>query len=71
MLRMYQRVMLGEANNLTNSFKDIHGNEKTILYIVVLLVVVMGVMPNTILSISDAAIQNLISIVNSKLVAIN
>jgi NADH:ubiquinone oxidoreductase subunit 4 (subunit M) len=37
----------------------------------VLLVVVMGVMPNTILSISDAAIQNLISIVNSKLVAIN
>jgi hypothetical protein len=28
-------------------------------------------MPNTILSISDAAIQNLISIVNSKLVAIN
>jgi NADH-quinone oxidoreductase subunit M len=71
MLRMYQRVMLGEANNLTNSFKDINGNEKTILYIVVLLVVVMGVMPNTILSISDAAIQNLISIVNSKLVAIN
>jgi NADH-quinone oxidoreductase subunit M len=68
MLRMYQRVMLGEANNLTNSFKDIQGNEKTILYIVALLVVVMGVMPNTILSISDAAIQNLISIVNSKLV---
>jgi NADH:ubiquinone oxidoreductase subunit 4 (subunit M) len=30
--------------------------------------VVMGVMPNTILSISDAAIQNLISIVNTKLV---
>jgi NADH-quinone oxidoreductase subunit M len=60
--------MLGEANNLTNSFKDIQGNEKTILYIVALLVVVMGVMPNTILSISDAAIQNLISIVNSKLV---
>ena len=71
MLRMYQRVMLGEANNLTNSFKDIQGNEKTILYIVVLLVIVMGVMPNTILSISDAAIQNLIAIVNSKLVAIN
>ena len=68
MLRMYQRVMLGEANNLTNSFKDIQGNEQTILYIVVLLVVVMGIMPNTILSISDAAIQNLISIVNSKLV---
>jgi NADH-quinone oxidoreductase subunit M len=71
MLRMYQRVMLGEANNLTSAFKDIHGNEKTILYIVVLLVVVMGIMPNTILSISDASVQNLISIVNSKLAIIN
>lgn len=71
MLRMYQRVMLGEANNLTSAFKDIHGNEKTILYIVVLLVVVMGIMPNTILTISDASVQNLISIVNSKLAIIN
>lgn len=71
MLRMYQRVMLGEANNLTSAFKDIHRNEKTILYIVVLLVVVMGIMPNTILSISDASVQNLISIVNSKLAIIN
>jgi NADH-quinone oxidoreductase subunit M len=71
MLRMYQRVMLGEANNLTSAFKDIHGIEKTILYIVVLLVVVMGIMPNTILSISDASVQNLISIVNSKLAIIN
>lgn len=71
MLRMYQRVMLGEANNLTSAFKDIHGNEKTILYIVVLLVIVMGIMPNAILSISDASVQNLISIVNSKLAIIN
>ena len=71
MLRMYQRVMLGEANNLTSGFKDIHGNEKTILYIVVLLVIVMGIMPNTILSITDASVQNLISIVNSKLAIIN
>ncbi len=71
MLRMYQKVMLGEANVLTASFHDLKSNEKVVLYITVILVIAMGVYPKMILSISEAPINNLIAFVNNKLIAIN
>lgn len=67
MLRMYQSVMLGETNSLTNSFKDITGSERVILFVSVLVIIVVGVYPTFLLNISEASMNDLIGFVNSKL----
>lgn len=67
MLRMYQSVMLGEANSLTNSFKDITGSERLILFVSVIVIIVVGVYPTFLLNISEASMNDLIGFVNSKL----
>ena len=66
MLRMYQRVMLGESNSLTSSFTDIKGTEKIILFVSVLAIIVIGVYPNFLLKISEAPLTELINFVNNK-----
>lgn len=69
MLRMYKKVMQGETNALTAIFTDITGSEKVVLGIVCLLIVVIGVYPQSILHISEASVTNLIDQVNQKLIA--
>lgn len=71
MLRMYQKVMLGQTNELTITFKDIKGTEKIVLYTICALVIVMGVYPKPILHISEAAVQQLLEQVNQKLTGVN
>lgn len=71
MLRMYQKVMLGETNSLTIGFTDIKGTEKTVLYIICALIIVMGVYPKPILQLSEASVQHLIEQVNQKLTGLN
>jgi NADH-quinone oxidoreductase subunit M len=67
MLRMYQSVMLGETNSLTNNFADISGSERVVLFVSVIVILVVGVYPSFLLNISEASINDLIGFVNSKL----
>ncbi len=67
MLRAYKNIMQGELNETTSSFKDIKGTEVVVLAIICTLIIVIGVYPKPILHISEAAVNGLISQVNSKL----
>jgi NADH-quinone oxidoreductase subunit M len=68
MLRMYKNVMQGELNELTTTFKDISGSEQLVLGIICALIIVIGVYPQPIMHISEAAVNNLITMINAKLV---
>jgi len=61
MLRMYKKVMQGETNALTAVFADIHGSEKIALGIICILIIGIGIYPQPILHISEAAVENLIN----------
>ena len=67
MLRLYKATMQSKANDLTISFKDISGTETITLFIITFLIIVIGIYPQPILHISEAAINNLIATVNAKL----
>jgi len=69
MLRMYKGVMQGETNALTITFTDISGSESIALGIICLLIIVIGVYPQPILHISEAAVNNLIDIVRQRTVS--
>ncbi|MEB0248666.1 NADH-quinone oxidoreductase subunit M, partial [Mucilaginibacter sp. 5B2] len=64
MLRMYKNVMQGEANELTLTFTDIAGSEKLVLGIICVLIIAIGVYPQPILHISEAAVTNLVNTVS-------
>ncbi|GAA4334066.1 NADH-quinone oxidoreductase subunit M [Mucilaginibacter gynuensis] len=68
MLRMYKNTMQGEANALTAVFADISGSEKLVLGIICALIIIIGVYPQPILHISEAAVTNLVREVEEKLV---
>jgi len=67
MLRMYQRVMLGETNERTALFSDLDATEKAVLIVISALVILIGVYPQPILHISEAAVANLLDQVNQKI----
>ncbi len=67
MLRMYQRVMLGVTNERTSGFSDLDSTEKSVLLVISVLIIVIGVYPQPILHISEAAITNLLEQVNQKI----
>lgn len=71
MLRMYQRVMLGETNDSTLNFPEIAGSEKVVLFIVGALVIFIGVYPQPLLDISNASSKALIEFVNNRIAGIN
>lgn len=61
MLRAYQNTMLGEANTLTATIKDLNSNERLILIAIVVLVVTMGIYPKPLLDVAEPAVKALIS----------
>jgi NADH-quinone oxidoreductase subunit M len=65
MLRGFQQTMLGESNPRTQNFIDIGLNEKIVLYPIVVLIIVIGVYPAPLLKISEAAVENLYSIITN------
>jgi NADH-quinone oxidoreductase subunit M len=67
MLRMYQKVMLGVSNVKTSVFGDLDQGEKAILIFISVLVIAIGVYPQPILHISEAAVSNLLEQVNQKI----
>jgi NADH-quinone oxidoreductase subunit M len=66
MLRMYKQVMQGETNTLTATFTDISGSEKLALCIICVLIIAIGIYPQPILHISDAAVNHLYQIIQFK-----
>lgn len=67
MLRMYQKAMFGQANTNTSVFTDLDGTEKSVLLIISVLIIFIGVYPQPILNISEAAVINLLEQVNQKI----
>lgn len=66
MLRMYKTVMQGETNALTATFTDISGSEKVILAVICILIIAIGIYPQPILHLSDAAVSNLVNSIHAK-----
>jgi NADH-quinone oxidoreductase subunit M len=64
MLRMYKNVMQGETNVLTATFADIHGSEKIVLAVICILIIGIGIYPQPVLHISEAAVKNLVHSIN-------
>lgn len=62
MLRTFQKSMSGEANGLTASFTDLTWNEKAVLYPIVLLILLIGIYPAPVLSVSEAAVTKLLEL---------
>ena len=62
LLRTFQQMMLGETNSLTSAFPDLTAHEKVVLYPIVILVIVIGIHPDPILQISEAAVNNLLTV---------
>jgi NADH-quinone oxidoreductase subunit M len=67
MLRSFQQSMLGETNVVTATISDLTSQEKWVLYPIVVLIVVIGIYPAPLLKISEAAVNNLLTIVSNYL----
>jgi NADH-quinone oxidoreductase subunit M len=65
MLRSFQQTMLGEANPITKGFIDLDTTEKLVLYPIVLMIIFIGVYPAPLLKISEAAVDNLHTILSN------
>ena len=63
MLRSFQQTMLGEVNAKTKDFLDLDRNEKLVLYPIAILIILIGIYPAPLLKISEAAVDNLYSII--------
>lgn len=62
MFRTFQKSMSGQTNALTSTFSDLKWNEKAVLYPIALLIIVIGVYPAPILSISEEAVTKLLEL---------
>jgi len=60
MLRMYQRVMLGESNTENLTFSELYWNEKLVLGVIVLLIFGLGIYPKPILELTEPVLKNLV-----------
>ncbi|MXV51641.1 NADH-quinone oxidoreductase subunit M [Pedobacter sp. HMF7647] len=67
MLRMYQKAMFGPSNELTLKFTDLDGTERSIFMVVGALIIIIGIYPQPLLHLSDAAVTNLVQTVNAKI----
>jgi NADH-quinone oxidoreductase subunit M len=61
MFRAFQSSMSGEPNVVTRTFADLSIREKIVLYPMVVLIVLIGVYPSPILSISEPAVSYLLN----------
>lgn len=62
MLRTFQKSMSGETNAVTAAFADLKWNEKAVLYPIALLIILIGIYPAPILSISEPAVAKLLEL---------
>ena len=62
MLRTFQKSMSGETNGITALLTDLSYHERLVLYPVVILIIIIGIYPGPLLGISEAAVNNLLSL---------
>jgi NADH-quinone oxidoreductase subunit M len=67
MLNMIQRVFYGPARALTAGAKDIRGNEKVILVVIVILILVAGIFPKPALDLTRETVETIVAKMNYKL----
>lgn len=60
MFRMFQKVMLGPLNPVTEKFADVQGADRFVLILLTVLIIVTGVYPQPLLSLTEPAIQNIL-----------
>ncbi len=65
MLRTFQFTALGEISPATRIFADLDRQEKWVLYPIVVMVILIGVYPAPLLKISEAAVDNLLTIIST------
>lgn len=65
MLRSFQSTMLGDTNAVTTGFPDLDTHEKTVLYPIVILVILIGIFPTPLLKVSEVAVDNVLSIISN------
>lgn len=70
MLRSYKGVMQGETNALTATFTDVSGTEYLVLAIICVLIIAIGIYPQPIMHLSNAAVDNLINFVHNKVITV-
>lgn len=63
MLRMFQRVMFGEKNVITENFTDLTFSEKAVLVPLLIMVFWIGLHPNTFLNLSEPAVLHLLDVI--------
>jgi NADH-quinone oxidoreductase subunit M len=59
MLRAYQKISLGESNNLTMQFTDLNTREKIVIIPLVIMIFWIGLYPETLLSIAGPSVEAL------------
>ncbi len=65
MLRMYQRMMFGPADDKASNFASLKSNEWIVLSVVTGLILVIGIYPQPLLDLSSGAVSSLIEQVNA------
>jgi NADH-quinone oxidoreductase subunit M len=60
MLRLMQRSMFGESNEITDKFKDVSGSEVAVLLPIAAVVLIMGLFPNVFLKITEPAVNSIL-----------
>lgn len=65
MLRSFQHTVLGEKKTATRNFSDLNMREKFVLYPLVILIILIGVYPSSLLSISEVAVDEILAIISN------
>ncbi|HZE84169.1 MAG TPA: NADH-quinone oxidoreductase subunit M [Puia sp.] len=65
-LNMIQKVFFGNTNKLTEKAKDIRLNEKLILALIVVLIVIIGIYPKPVLDLTKDTVETIITKMNYK-----
>ncbi len=60
MLRAYQSTMLGESNKLTSAFGALNSNEKMLLVVISILIIVFGLFPNALLDLIGPGVEDIL-----------
>lgn len=63
MLRLMQRSMFGESNEVTAKFEDVKGSEVAVLLPIALIVLAMGIFPNFFLQLTEPAAQTILDLI--------
>lgn len=64
MLRLMQRSMFGERNQVTAEFSDVKGTEVAVLLPIAAVVLLMGIFPNVFLKITEPAVNSLLQLIH-------